>query len=152
MNTAATFLNVVDVEATCWENGPPPGQISEISEIGLATVDLGTGQRIGRPRILVRPQRSAVSPFCTDLTGLTQADADAGVSFAVACATLAAEHQAGRRPWASWGDYDRQQFLRQCQATDITTPSERSPPTPKPCSPQQTARPNPPGRQRPRKS
>ena len=122
MNTAATFLNVVDVEATCWENGPPPGQISEISEIGLATVDLATGQRIGRHRILVRPQRSAVSPFCTDLTGLTQADADAGVSFAVACATLAAEHQAGRRPWASWGDYDRQQFLRQCQATNIRYP------------------------------
>ena len=47
MNTAATFLNVVDVEATCWESVPPPGQISEIIEIGLATVDLATGQRMG---------------------------------------------------------------------------------------------------------
>ena len=26
---------VVDVEATCWEGDPPPGQISEIIEIGL---------------------------------------------------------------------------------------------------------------------
>ena len=38
-----------------------------------------------------------------------------------ACGTLAVEHP-GRRPWASWGDYDRQQFLRQCQATDIKYP------------------------------
>ncbi|NEE10677.1 DNA polymerase III, partial [Streptomyces sp. SID7499] len=28
------LLNVVDVEATCWEGQPPPGQVSEIIEIG----------------------------------------------------------------------------------------------------------------------
>ncbi len=77
MNRAATLLNVVDVEATCWQDGPPDGQVSEIIEIGLTTVDLSLGQRIGRHRILVRPQRSAVSAFCTELTGLTQAEVDA---------------------------------------------------------------------------
>ncbi|MFE2626194.1 DNA polymerase III, partial [Streptomyces caelestis] len=34
------LLNVVDVEATCWEGQPPPGQVSEIIEIGLTVVDL----------------------------------------------------------------------------------------------------------------
>lgn len=82
MDTAATILNVVDVEATCWADRTPPGQVSEIIEIGLATVDLAAARRTGRHRILVRPQRSAVSPFCTDLTGLTQNDADAGITFA----------------------------------------------------------------------
>jgi len=77
MNRAATLLNIVDVEATCWQDGPPAGQVSEIIEIGLTTVDLSLGQRIGRHRILVRPQRSAVSAFCTELTGLTQAEVDA---------------------------------------------------------------------------
>jgi hypothetical protein len=47
---AATLLNVVDVEATCWQDGPPDGQVSEIIEIGLTTVDLSLGQRIGRHR------------------------------------------------------------------------------------------------------
>jgi len=70
----------------------------------------------------VRPERSAVSPFCTDLTGLTQAEVDGGVSFAAACEALAVEHQAGPRTWASWGDYDRKQFLRQCQATNVPYP------------------------------
>jgi len=113
---------VVDVEATCWKDGPPPGQVSEIIEIGLTTVDLSTSQRIGRHRIMVRPERSAVSPFSTELTGLTQAEVDAGISFAAACRALAAEHQAGSRPWASWGDYDRHQFRRQCQATNTQYP------------------------------
>lgn len=35
-----TLLNVVDVEATCWEDRPPPDAVSEIIEIGLTVVDL----------------------------------------------------------------------------------------------------------------
>jgi inhibitor of KinA sporulation pathway (predicted exonuclease) len=115
-------LNVVDVEATCWPGQPPPGQVSEIIEIGLTTVDLRAGRRLARHRILVRPQQSQVSAFCTELTGLTQAEADTGVSFAQACATLAAEHDAAARTWASWGDYDRSQFGRQCAATGTAYP------------------------------
>lgn len=120
MDTKTALLNVVDVEATCWAAGPPPGQVSEIIEIGLATV---AGRRAGRRSILLRPQRSAVSAFCTELTGLTQADAGAGVSFTAACQMLAADHQSASRPWASWGEYDRQQqFARQCQATGTGYP------------------------------
>ena len=122
MNPPARLLNVVDVEATCWAGDPPPGQVSEIIEIGLTTVGLQAGQRVGRHRILVRPARSRVSSFCTELTGLTQAEADTGVSFARACAQLAAKHDAAARTWASWGDYDRHQFTRQCAATGTAYP------------------------------
>ncbi|QKW23583.1 exonuclease domain-containing protein [Kitasatospora sp. NA04385] len=114
--------NVVDVEATCWEGQPPPGQVSEIIEIGLTVVDLTALRRVGRHRVLVRPQRSAVSAFCTELTGLTQREVETGVSFTEACRLLAAEHAAGLRPWASWGDYDRLQFTRQCRATGAAYP------------------------------
>jgi inhibitor of KinA sporulation pathway (predicted exonuclease) len=122
MDASGDLLNVVDVEATCWEGMPPPGAVSEIIEIGLTVVDLRAGERSARHRILVRPERSAVSAFCTELTGLTQAEVDAGVSFAQACRTLAAEHRAGVRPWASWGDYDRHQFTRQCRAAGVPYP------------------------------
>jgi inhibitor of KinA sporulation pathway (predicted exonuclease) len=122
MDAGTALLNVIDVEATCWEDGPPPGQVSEIIEIGLAVVDLAAGQRVARHHILVRPERSAVSAFCTRLTGLTQADVDAGVSFAAACQLLIADHQSLSRPWASWGDYDRNQFARQCQAAGTEFP------------------------------
>jgi len=118
----ARLVNVVDVEATCWEGSPPPGQVSEIIEIGLTVVDLAARERLSKHRILVRPQASTVSEFCTALTGLTQSEVDGGVSFADACAQLLAEHEAGKRGWASWGDYDRKQFTRQCDATGVPYP------------------------------
>ncbi|SDM50947.1 3'-5' exonuclease [Streptomyces wuyuanensis] len=116
------LLNVVDVEATCWDGTPPPGAVSEIIEIGLTVVDLRARERVARHRVLVRPRRSEVSAFCTELTGLTRAEVDTGVEFADACRLLAAEHAAGSRPWASWGDYDRKQFERQCAATGTAYP------------------------------
>ena len=125
MESAKGLLNVVDVEATCWDGQPPPGAVSEIIEIGLTVVDLAAGVRIGRHRVLVRPARSAVSAFCTELTGLTQAEVDTGLGFADACRLLAAEHGSGARPWASWGDYDRHQFTRQCAATGTAYPFGR---------------------------
>lgn len=125
VSDTTALLNVVDIEATCWAGDPPPGQVSEIIEIGLTEVDLASGERVGKHRLLVRPRRSAVSPFCTELTGLTQAEVDGGVDFAEACRQLAVEHRAGSRPWASWGDYDRRQFTRQCGATGVPYPFGR---------------------------
>ncbi|TDQ54240.1 3'-5' exonuclease [Actinorugispora endophytica] len=125
MDSTGGLLNVVDVEATCWDGEPPRGEVSEIIEIGLTVVDLGAGRRTGRHRVLVRPARSTVSVFCTGLTGLTQAEVDTGVGFADACRLLATRHRAGSRPWASWGDYDRHQFARQCRATGAAYPFGR---------------------------
>lgn len=116
------LLNVIDVEATCWDGQPPPGSVHEIIEIGLTVVDVSARSRVSRHRILVRPARSAVSDFCTELTGLTQAEVDRGVSFAEACRILVVEHQAAERPWASWGDYDRLQFARQSHADRVAYP------------------------------
>lgn len=116
------FLNVVDVEATCWQGPAPAGQANEIIEIGLCVVDLARRERVGRDRVLVRPVRSRVSEFCTALTGHTQQEVDAGVSFADACTMLAERHAAGSRPWASWGEYDRKQFQHQCATAGVPYP------------------------------
>ncbi|TXL90001.1 3'-5' exonuclease [Streptomyces sp. IB2014 016-6] len=122
MDVEGHLLNVVDVEATCWEGPPPPGQVSEIIEIGLTVVDLRAGERLAKHRLLVRPARSEVSPFCTELTGLTAAEVAGGLPFAEACRVLARDHRAGLLPWASWGDYDRNQFTRQCRRTGTEYP------------------------------
>jgi inhibitor of KinA sporulation pathway (predicted exonuclease) len=116
------IINVVDIEATCWEKHAPMGQVSDIIEIGLTVTDLAAGERLAKHKILIRPMRSKVSEFCTELTGHTQADVDGGVSFADACQVLVTVHDAMTRPWASWGDYDRNQFLRQCGETDVPYP------------------------------
>ncbi|MGI5163425.1 exonuclease domain-containing protein [Spirillospora sp. CA-253888] len=114
MERDGRLLNVVDVEATCWTGRPPPGQTSEIIEIGLCVVDLAARERVAKHRVLVRPRRSEVSAFCTELTGLTPQEVARGVTFDEACELLVEAHGARTRAWASWGDYDRKQFERQC--------------------------------------
>lgn len=107
---------VVDVESTCWEGSPPHGEENEIIEIGVCTLDAATGQRRDKRSILVRPQRSRVSRFCTSLTTLTQEQVDGGLDFADACRALKRDLKAQERLWASYGDYDRRMFERQCEA------------------------------------
>lgn len=116
------FLNVIDVEATCWEGPPPAGQTNEIIEIGVCEMNIQTLERTRRQAILVRPERSEVSVFCTQLTGLTAQDVAAGMSFATACELLRHEFRSDSRDWASWGDYDRKQFERQCGLGGVPYP------------------------------
>jgi hypothetical protein len=66
---------VVDLEATCWETNHdrPPGEVDEIIEIGWALVDLTQSPplTIQDGTVLVKPTRSNVSKFCTELTTIT---------------------------------------------------------------------------------
>jgi len=116
---------VIDVEATCWEGEPPPGQQSEIIEIGVCLVDVASCERVGRGGTFVRPERSEIGPFCTQLTTITGEQAANGLSFAEACATLRRDYRTKDRLWASYGDYDRAQFERQCHASGVGNPFGR---------------------------
>ena len=115
-------LIVVDVEATCWEGTPPEGQTAEIIEIGVCVLDIQTGARLSKQSLLVRPEHSEVSPFCTELTTLTQAQVEHGVSFEHACQVLRRKYRAVDRVWASYGDYDRRQFEKQCAVRCVAYP------------------------------
>ena len=71
MARSLDMILVIDVESTCWEGSPPPGQSSEIIEIGLCPVDLKTLTRLEKRSILIKPIQSEISDFCTELTTLT---------------------------------------------------------------------------------
>jgi len=113
---------VVDLESTCWKGAPPPGQDNEIIEIGLCVLDVASGERLDNPSILVRPLHSTVSQYCTELTTLTQADVDFGISLRDACRILEEKYNSKERLWASYGDYDRKQFKKECRAHNIDYP------------------------------
>ncbi len=118
---------VVDLEATCWEGDPPPGQEQEIIEIGVCALDIATGKRFNKRSILVRPERSTVSPFCTNLTTLTQEQVDqGGISFEEAIALLRREYQPAERTWASYGDFDRIKLQSQCEQRGVPYPFGRT--------------------------
>jgi inhibitor of KinA sporulation pathway (predicted exonuclease) len=115
-------LLIIDIEATCWEGTVLAGQENEIIEIGVCVLDLVSGQRLERASILVKPERSTVSPFCTQLTTLTQEQVEQGISFAAACELLQERYASNQRVWASYGDYDRGQFERQCRSRQVDYP------------------------------
>lgn len=113
---------IVDVESTCWKGKPPEGQQSEIIEIGICLLDIQTGEISDNLGILVKPVHSQVSEFCTELTTLTQEQVDQGISFETACLQLKETYWSKDRVWASFGDYDRKQFRRQCETMGIPYP------------------------------
>ncbi|GGG23652.1 exonuclease [Dokdonia pacifica] len=122
MNTTDNIL-VIDLEATCW-NGPiPKGQVNEIIEIGICVLNAQTGE-ISDPRgILIKPERSTVSPFCTELTTITQDMLDQdGISFEDACDIVRDAYEGHYNTWVSYGDYDRNMMQRQCKIRNIDYP------------------------------
>ncbi|WP_404309800.1 exonuclease domain-containing protein [Neorhodopirellula lusitana] len=122
MARSLDVILVVDLESTCWKGSPPREQTSEIIEIGLCTVDLGTLTRTEKRSYLVKPVQSEISDFCTELTTLTpDMFADAG-TLADAGKILKKEYRSKDRLWASWGDYDRRQFERVCKDLSVGYP------------------------------
>ena len=119
-----SLINVIDVEATCWREGTQPAdQTSDIIEIGITVVDMQSASIVSTDSILVKPERSEISAFCTELTTLTPAlIAQEGITFSEALRRLKKHYDAGARIFASWGDYDRKAFDRQCTAMQLKSP------------------------------
>jgi inhibitor of KinA sporulation pathway (predicted exonuclease) len=121
------YLNVVDVESTCWEREPPEGQHSDIIEIGISRVDIEEARIIRSTGVLVRPESSEIGDFCTKLTTLTpEMVKQEGIPFSEACDWLRHTFGSHKTPWASWGDYDRIQFQRCCDRYLVRYPFGRT--------------------------
>lgn len=103
---------VVDVESTCWDppETKPNNAESEIIEIGITGVDIDKLETTFSESIIVRPQKSTVSEFCTKLTTLTQEDVNKGINYHSACERIEREYNSRRKMMVSWGDYDRIMF------------------------------------------
>lgn len=115
-------IMVVDLEATCWEGEAPPGQQSDIIEIGLAVLNIKTGEIEEKTNYLIQPERSVVSDFCTELTGWTQDKVNHGMKFKTAIDHMKKTYGTKKRAWASYGEYDRKMLVNQCQYSEIPYP------------------------------
>lgn len=103
---------VIDLEATCDDGGSVPRREMEIIEIGAVLVDCETFEPIAEFQSFVRPVRHPeLTPFCRQLTSITQAEVDAAPTFPIVIAALREFVEAHGRPlFCSWGNYDRGQF------------------------------------------
>jgi len=115
---------VIDLEATCWEGGvAPEGQMQEIIEIGVTPMEAVSWVIGPSESIYVLPRESTISPYCTQLTGITEdLLSSQGVSFEKACKILVRGYGSRNATWVSWGDSDRTCFQKQCTRRGVEYP------------------------------
>lgn len=118
------IVNVIDLEATCWERPDerPDDERQEIIEIGICAVDVPGRKILDKEAIFVRPTQSKISDFCTELTSITPDMVEDAGSLPEAFHRLYDRYDCQNRIWASWGDWDRKMFLKDCRAKGVMYP------------------------------
>lgn len=118
-------LVVIDIEATC--DNPRPQWQSEIIEVGVCLLDLRTLEITDKRGILVKPEKTPITSFCTSLTTITPELIEReGRSLFEAMTVLQEQYKIRERTWASWGDYDRNQLIKDCDSKKFGFPGEFS--------------------------
>jgi len=120
-NITLDTVLVIDVESTTGADREP-GAIRDVIQVGACLLRMSNGHVENADSVLVRPTSSEVTPFCTDLTGITPKMAKDGLPFVDACEWLKSRFDSTRRPWASYGNYDRVQFVMQSEREGIPYP------------------------------
>ena len=102
----------------------------EIIEIGATLVNR-QGRELDHFQRFVRPQRRPLlTPFCRELTHITQANIDSAQPLTEVCALFErwlGQHHSRLEGWASWGDYDRRQLLQEWQRLQLDSELSRVP-------------------------
>jgi inhibitor of KinA sporulation pathway (predicted exonuclease) len=115
-------LVVVDLECTCWGEEPPDGHKMEIIEIGICTYDRKTGDICDKESFYVKPQ-SQISEYCTTLTGITpELIKKEGRPLNEVINSIQKRYPLKGCAWASWGDFDRIHFIKECTQKNIPYP------------------------------
>ena len=120
---------VIDLEATTDDGGWPIEEM-EIIEIGATLVNR-QGRELDHFQRFVRPlRRPLLTPFCRELTHITQANIDAAQPLAdvwLQFERWLGQHHSRLEGWASWGDYDRKQLLQEWQRLQLDSVLSRVP-------------------------
>lgn len=132
------YIFVLDFESTCWENGPRVGG-QEIIEFPTVLLDMSTGKIVSEFQQYVMPvEQPILSEFCTNLTGITQAQVEDGMPIG-AClgmftrwvTALSKKHQFSfntslpgkHATFATWSDWDLSVCLHyECQRKQLKKP------------------------------
>lgn len=118
------IANVLDLELSCYPSGIfPADERQEIIEFGLTTIDLRTMRIIKTVSLPVVPTMSSISPFCTELTGWTEAALrKQGVSFAQAVRWLTEKNGSRNRLLVTDSAGDRRAVEMQCAIAGVMAP------------------------------
>lgn len=119
---------IIDLEATCKQERDP-NFLNEIIEIGAVLVD-GNKQIISEFNQFVKPTENRIlTQFCKELTTITQEQVDSAQTLTYVLSNLRAwlynlkiESNSPDLTFCSWGDYDKNQLIRECRRKNIHYP------------------------------
>ncbi|MEO0687592.1 MAG: 3'-5' exonuclease, partial [Cyanobacteria bacterium J06649_11] len=78
----SSYFLIVDLEATCSDDGTSPSQEMEIIEIGAVMLNRSTWEIDSEYQQFVKPVRNPIlTKFCTELTTITQNDVNNTLTF-----------------------------------------------------------------------
>jgi inhibitor of KinA sporulation pathway (predicted exonuclease) len=114
-------LLIVDLESTCWENHiAPSGARQSVDEMEIiefgCVIATRAGEVLDKCSFLVRPKvHPELSPFCQQLTTISQAMVDAAPLFTEVVPEIDAwlRQWPDLTYWTSWGNYDRRHIEAQ---------------------------------------
>jgi len=111
------YLLIVDLEATCTEHGSIAFNELETIEIGALMVCTKQLLAIDEFECLVKPvQHPTLTNFCTELTGIAQADVDKANEFTLVFNAFNAWlKQYDDYLFCSWGAFDSVQLALDCK-------------------------------------
>lgn len=118
------FFLIIDLEATCNNDDSFPREEMEIIEIGAVMLDARSYEIVSEYQTFIRPVRHPVlTPFCTELTSIVQADVDAAKKYPEVMESFR-EWMSGYDDalFCSWGNYDRSQFEKDCRFHQVPYP------------------------------
>src|SRR4029077_2739768 len=124
MRISNDYYLIVDVEATCSDDGSVPRHEMEIIEIGAVMQSARTFEVESEFQSFVRPVRHPeLTEFCTELTGINQGDVAGAPLFRDALpAMMEWMYAFGDSLFCFWGDYDRKQFLQDWRFQRVAYP------------------------------
>lgn len=118
-----TRFILLDLEATCWEDKDYQLENSELLEIGLVEVDVLEKKIIKKKGYLIKPEKTNISSYCTQLTGITQEMINQdGMNLARALKLIKREFpHSPTTVWGAWGD-DKTFLDQACQKFSESNP------------------------------
>lgn len=120
----AHYFLVIDLEATCCDQGSIPRHKMEIIEIGAVMLNRKTWEIDSEFQQFIQPViNPKLTAFCTEMTSITQQDVNDAPQFSEAISRF--------KEWidlfpnhifCSWGNYDKSQFIQDCQFHKVPYP------------------------------
>lgn len=109
------YIFCVDVEATCSNDASVPREEMEVIEFGGVLLDRDTMEVIERVEFFIKPTiHTTLTPFCKELTHITQEQVDEGRTYVWALTLLKAftARFGDDFCWCSWGAFDKNIFIQ----------------------------------------